>query len=167
MYQVAVDSEAVDYVRALYAPRDHEVFQLVPHTFNVLAKGFHLEMGSPAVTRTNVWEVYIGLQRRFIALEAIPEQSEWHSSLTQAREEAEARDAGESIELLPNQEELPEGQPLGEGYFYMGGVNGGLGLGAYSCTLATMLFFLSCHSRCRLKYAAESDAARGRTCRSG
>lgn len=133
-----MEPEAVEYVRALYAPKDHEVFQLVPPTFNVLAKGFYVEMGSPAATRTNVWDVYLDLQRRFIALEAIPEQVEWCSSLTQAREEAEARDAGESIELLPNsiellpnQEELLEGQPLGEGYSYMGGVNRGLGLGVY------------------------------------
>lgn len=115
MYQVTAEAEAIDYVCALYALKDHDVFHLVPPTFAVLAKGFYIEMGSPATTRSNVWKVYLDLQRRFIALEAIPEQVEWHSSLMQAREEAEARDAGDSIELLPNQEDLLEGKPLGEG----------------------------------------------------
>ncbi|KZP23893.1 hypothetical protein FIBSPDRAFT_684836, partial [Athelia psychrophila] len=85
-FKVTAEAEAIDYVCALYALKDHDVFHLVPPTFAVLAKGFYIEMGSPATTRSNVWKVYLDLQRRFIALEAIPEQVEWHSSLMQARE---------------------------------------------------------------------------------
>ena len=85
MWQVNItDPEALDDVRALYAPPDHEVFQLVPPSFAELAQSFYTEMGRPKVTRDNVWDMYLDLLGRFLHYEdLVARQEEWNAILAQ------------------------------------------------------------------------------------
>ncbi|KAJ6612191.1 hypothetical protein B0H10DRAFT_1648990, partial [Mycena sp. CBHHK59/15] len=64
-FKISVDPESIDYVRTLYAPPDHEVFELVPKDFAELAAEFYNQIGQPPITRTNVWNIYMELLTRF------------------------------------------------------------------------------------------------------
>ncbi|KAJ7610495.1 hypothetical protein FB45DRAFT_761394, partial [Roridomyces roridus] len=70
-FKVKVQPEAIDEVRDLYTPRNHEVFQLDPPDFNIIISGLYFELGQPAVTRQGCWEVYLQLRARFRALDEI------------------------------------------------------------------------------------------------
>ncbi|KAJ7480783.1 hypothetical protein FB451DRAFT_1030888, partial [Mycena latifolia] len=114
-----------------YAPPDHEVFELVPPDFAQLATAFYLELGQPAVTRTNVWNIYMVLLTRFEPLDnvhQVPAELDQHRgyALTMARDHYE-----DDIALIPNLTPLRNGADVvgPDGSFYMGGVNNGLGLG--------------------------------------
>ncbi|KAK7015784.1 hypothetical protein R3P38DRAFT_3570418 [Favolaschia claudopus] len=131
-FKIKVDPAAVSYVRNLYAPPDHEVFELVPKDFAELANHFYEEIGSPAISRSNVWEVYNQLLGRFEHLDnlhRIPADIDdcWGYALTIARE-----DHADDIALLPNLTPLANGLDAvredGSLIFYLGGVNNGLGL---------------------------------------
>ncbi|THU77151.1 hypothetical protein K435DRAFT_824408 [Dendrothele bispora CBS 962.96] len=49
----------------LYALPDHPVFELVPPEFNYWATSYYQQIGSPVVTRHNVWNVYTEILRKF------------------------------------------------------------------------------------------------------
>lgn len=102
---------------------------------------FYDDMGRPEVGRESCWHVYCGLRDRFVAMDDIPEehQNEWKSNITEARAEGDARDAGKSVDLLPNLQGLAGGAnaPRPDGSIYIGGVNGGLGLGTTLWTWMT------------------------------
>ncbi|KAJ7775966.1 hypothetical protein DFH07DRAFT_766906 [Mycena maculata] len=119
-FKIKVEQEAINMVCALYAPPDHEVFQLVPPDFHAIITQMYAEIGQPAVTRESCWNIYLQLLGKFCILDNlynIPQDmdAEWGYALTMAREE-HAKD----IELIPNLQPL-----LG---YYMGGVNNGEGL---------------------------------------
>ncbi|KAJ6466161.1 hypothetical protein C8R47DRAFT_991038 [Mycena vitilis] len=131
-FKVKVDPESVAHVRNLYAPPDHEVFQLVPKDFGVLAAEFYFAMGQPPITRTNVWDIYMAILTQFQHLDNVhrmpPELDEhWGYALTIARDDHE-----DDIALIPNLTPLRNGLDAvaPDGSFYLGGVNNGLGLGA-------------------------------------
>ncbi|KAJ7765932.1 hypothetical protein DFH07DRAFT_1014518 [Mycena maculata] len=127
--QIKVEQEAIDMVRALYAPPDHEVFQLVPPDFHAIITQMYAEIGQPAVTRESCWNIYLQLLGKFRILDNlynIPQDmdAEWGYALTMAREE-HAKD----IELIPNLQPLRNNDVIGpSGFYYMGGVNNGEGL---------------------------------------
>lgn len=128
-WQVEVRPEHVDTVEEIYAPSDHPVFQLVPDSFAEYAARFYATLGSPAITRGNVWDVYRTLLASFHALEAAEHEAhdeEWNNSFTLGRD-----DQWDAMQLM-------DGQPLVEREntpgtentpVYQGGVNGGAGLG--------------------------------------
>ncbi|KAJ7116197.1 hypothetical protein C8R43DRAFT_1091258 [Mycena crocata] len=129
-FRINVDPKSVEYVRNLYAPPEHEVFQLVPPDFAELAVAFYFEIGQPPITRHNVWNVYLNLLSCFEHLDnvhRVPAEVDqhWGYALTIARE-----DHDEDIALIPNLAPLPKGADViaEDGSFYMGGVNNGLGL---------------------------------------
>ncbi|KAJ7721440.1 hypothetical protein DFH07DRAFT_681133, partial [Mycena maculata] len=62
---IKVEQEAIDMVRALYAPPDHEVFQLVPPDFHAIIAQMYAEIGQPAVTRESCWNIYLQLLGKF------------------------------------------------------------------------------------------------------
>lgn len=124
--QITVEQEGIDRVRNMYAPRDLDVFQLVPPDFNVIITQIYAEAGHPAVTWDSCWDVYLTLLRRLEALllrDAIDINDRWGYTLTQAQD-----DCVNEIELLPDLEELRGGESV-IGPYYMGGVNNGDGLG--------------------------------------
>ncbi|KAJ6568517.1 hypothetical protein B0H19DRAFT_939041 [Mycena capillaripes] len=129
-FKIKVDPAAIAYVRNLYAPPDHEVFELVPKDFAKLATEFYAQIGNPLITRTNVWDIYMALLACFEHLDnlhRIPAQldEQWGYSLTMARDDYEA-----DLALIPHLTPLHNGSEVvgPDGYYYMGGVNNGLGL---------------------------------------
>ncbi|KAK7027184.1 hypothetical protein R3P38DRAFT_3315470 [Favolaschia claudopus] len=131
-FKVTLDPNSIPDVRNLYAPPDHEVFELVPKDFGELAAHSYAEIDSPPISRSNVWEVYNALLSRFEHLDnldRIPADIEacWGYALTIAREDHE-----DDIALLPNLTPLANGPDIirEDGSFYLGGVNNGHGLAA-------------------------------------
>ncbi|KAJ7843631.1 hypothetical protein B0H14DRAFT_3139543 [Mycena olivaceomarginata] len=129
-FKIKVRQDAIDTVRRIYAPRDHEVFQLVPPDFGVIISQMYNEIGQPPVTRKSCWDIYRQLLHRFHTLDDIyhiPEDfdAKWGYALTMARD-----DYAKEIELLPNLRPLRNGDSVigPGGFYYMGGVNGGEGL---------------------------------------
>ncbi|KAG6846489.1 hypothetical protein H0H93_013661 [Arthromyces matolae] len=123
-FKIKVDKEAIDYVRNLYAPQDHPVFQLVPPTFAEYAVQFYEAMNAPPVSRHNIWEVYLILLDKFHELEEIPEayHADWYR--------VAMTDEPEPLQLLEGLCELANGEDGmdSDGNYYMGGVNNGAGL---------------------------------------
>ncbi|KAJ7086295.1 hypothetical protein C8R43DRAFT_1092660 [Mycena crocata] len=129
-FKIRVDPESISHVRNLYAPPDHEVFELVPKDFADLAAGFYFELGQPPVMRTNVWDIYMALLCQFQQMDnlhQVPEQldNRWGYALTIARDDHE-----DDIALIPNLTPLNNGSDVigSNGDIYLGGVNNGLGL---------------------------------------
>ncbi|KAJ7635707.1 hypothetical protein DFH06DRAFT_1139252 [Mycena polygramma] len=134
--RVKVDPQSVAHVRNLYAPPDHEVFELVPKDFGVLAAEFYLAMGQPAITRTNVWDIYMAILTQFQHLDNLHRMpteldEHWGYALTIARDDHE-----DDIALIPNLTPLRNGLDVvgPDGSFYLGGVNNGLGLDSIQST---------------------------------
>ncbi|KAG6825196.1 hypothetical protein H0H92_004418 [Tricholoma furcatifolium] len=123
-FKIHVEKAAIDYVRSLYAPQDHPVFQLVPPTFAIYATQLYQAMGAPDISRDNVWEVYLVLLDGFHELEDIPEayHIDWYR--------VAITDEPEPLELVGGLRELANGQDHvdEDGNYYMGGVNNGVGL---------------------------------------
>ncbi|KAJ7077312.1 hypothetical protein B0H15DRAFT_1003903 [Mycena belliarum] len=129
-FKIKVDPESISHVRNLYAPPDHEVFELVPKAFADLAAEFYIEMGQPSVTRTNVWDIYMEILTQFLHLDnahrvPVALDEKWGYALTMARD-----DYQDDIDLIPNLVPLRNGADVvgQDGTFYMGGVNNGGGL---------------------------------------
>ncbi|KAK6984175.1 hypothetical protein R3P38DRAFT_357729 [Favolaschia claudopus] len=70
-FKIKVRKENIDRVREIWAPRDHEVFQLVPPSFAVIIARMYEEINKPEITRQNCWDVYLALLAKFHALDAI------------------------------------------------------------------------------------------------
>ena len=51
----------LDEVEALYAPLDHAVFQLVPHTFHECADNLYTAIGQPEIMTKTFWDIYLDL----------------------------------------------------------------------------------------------------------
>ncbi|KAJ7605177.1 hypothetical protein FB45DRAFT_682230, partial [Roridomyces roridus] len=124
-FKIMADTNAIEHVRSLYAPRGHDVFKFVPDDFAALAAEFYGDIGNPPVSQTNVWEVYLQILQRFEhpdTFDRMPRDrdAEWGHVLTMAEDDYRE----EHLELIPNLENLAQGR---EGYIYYGGVNNGLG----------------------------------------
>ncbi|KAJ7200583.1 hypothetical protein GGX14DRAFT_571988 [Mycena pura] len=50
-FKVKVEKGAINTVRALYAPKDHEVFQLAPPDFGEIITQIYIEIEQPPITR--------------------------------------------------------------------------------------------------------------------
>ncbi|KAJ6504737.1 hypothetical protein C8R47DRAFT_1038046 [Mycena vitilis] len=64
-FKIPVTVEMLDTLEAQFAPSDHEVFQLTPPAFDHWANVYYEQMGSPVVTHTSFWDVYVGLRNLF------------------------------------------------------------------------------------------------------
>ncbi|KAF4565750.1 hypothetical protein EYR40_002183 [Pleurotus pulmonarius] len=127
-FKVKVQTEALIEARALYAPPDHPVFTLVPPSFeNIIQQGYQ-GMGSPAITRDNVWETYRALVRYVYAeLESrnIPEDWAHDYEIAKDRQCENPQSRAAHFEDL---EPLVDIGTRSDGSFYHGGVNRGQGL---------------------------------------
>lgn len=111
-------------MRQMYAPSDHPVFELVPPAFGALAAEFYGQIGGPAITRENIWNIYLEVLGRFEHLDnlhRIPAELDvqWGYALEMSGDDYE-----DNIDLLSNLTPLPENHGA-----YLGGVNNGQGLG--------------------------------------
>lgn len=121
--QVCVEPDAIDFVYKTYIPPDDPVFELVPPEFGEIMDHIYNQIGQPTLTYENIWRVYCDILDRFTD-GGILFRDEWAACIATPEQG--------SIQLLPNLTELPNGEPsavAADGSYYMGGVNGGLGLG--------------------------------------
>ncbi|KAJ8481657.1 hypothetical protein ONZ45_g15236 [Pleurotus djamor] len=126
-FKVTVEQAAIERARELYAPRDHPVFQLVPQSFEAIIVTGYESLGSPTITRKNIWSVYRTLVDYVYAVQ----DAEDHSGETLAGWSSEIEDVQErevanaEIDTLT---ELVDAGERSDGSYYMGGVGGGAGL---------------------------------------
>lgn len=120
--QVGVSQEDLDDARQIFAPPSSHVFLLVPEDFDTLCSEEYNAIGRPPVSRRTVWNVYLHLRRRIDErLAADPMQrGNILDQYEQSVVEHELEDVAEPLAGL---------QPLAEVDGYLGGVNGGAGLG--------------------------------------
>ncbi|KZT52369.1 hypothetical protein CALCODRAFT_487170 [Calocera cornea HHB12733] len=60
-YKITVSKELLKAAEEVYAPADHEVFQLVPELFDRHAAELYLLLGKPQVNRFSFWGVYLAM----------------------------------------------------------------------------------------------------------
>jgi hypothetical protein len=127
--KVKVEQEAIDYVEQLYAPPDDPVFELVPATFAHYIQMMYGNMGSPVVTGENIWDIYRGLVQQ---LEELHDRMDYADCIDQWEVNVEGADAEPPYPLIDGQD-LRGGyeNPHEDGSVYLGGVNGGDGLGMF------------------------------------
>ncbi|KAF4568135.1 hypothetical protein AB1N83_012342 [Pleurotus pulmonarius] len=129
-FKVQIEREAITEARALYAPPSHDVFNLVPTSFETTITRGYTSLGSPAIDRNNVWAIYCDLVKYIYAdMEAKDIRTSWEDEL-------EAAEAAEAAQTMLPEPEVGDLLPLidtgdrPDGSFYLGGVNRGAGLGA-------------------------------------
>ncbi|KAH7922898.1 hypothetical protein BV22DRAFT_1016396 [Leucogyrophana mollusca] len=129
-FKIKVDPNAIAHVRNLYAPPDHPVFDLVPRSFSRVAQECYSMMGTPLITRENVWDVYRDMLARVQHFEQLPAtlEQEWQVHNTEGDPDNAAFN---HIPLIAGLTELPNGEDVArsDGSIYLGGVNNGNGLG--------------------------------------
>jgi hypothetical protein len=128
-------------VEQLYAPPDDPVFELVPATFAHYAQIMYDNMGSPAVTGDNVWDIYRGLVQRLEELQVAMSYSDYLDCIDQWEVNEDLMEGAQAEEEPPypliNGQDLRGGyeNPREDGTVYLGGVNGGDGLGMFSACI--------------------------------
>ncbi|KAI6037299.1 hypothetical protein BKA83DRAFT_4486298 [Pisolithus microcarpus] len=113
-----VNKAALKHVRRLYVNTNHAVFDLVPHLLSAHLEECYNNLGCPTISRQTVWHIYLDL------LHTIQDDAlmlRHHTSLSANT------DADDELPLLEGQHDLPFNE-TDQGYYYMGGVGGGLGL---------------------------------------
>ncbi|KAG1786291.1 hypothetical protein EV424DRAFT_1523978 [Suillus variegatus] len=119
-FKIKVENAAIEHVRATYIKPGHPVFDLVPSDLGDSLQICYERLGRPVVNRKSAWTVYLGLLRIFAAsIETLPRMPSPDSS-----------EGDEDLPLLQEHRDLPFHEET-NGYYYMGGVRGGLGLGEY------------------------------------
>ncbi|KAI6146513.1 hypothetical protein EDD17DRAFT_1651475, partial [Pisolithus thermaeus] len=113
-----VDKATLKHVHQLYINTGHPVFDLVPRPLHEVLEECYNDLGCPTVTRLTVWHVYLDL------LHAVQDHATLHLDLPTSPADADAND---NLPLLEGQRDLPFNDN-DDGYYYMGGVGGGLGL---------------------------------------
>ncbi|KAG2126745.1 hypothetical protein BD769DRAFT_1628415 [Suillus cothurnatus] len=116
-FKIKIEKAAVDHVRATYIKPGHPVFDLVPSDLGDTFQMCYECLGRPVINCKSAWTVYLGLLRIF-------------STLIETRPRMPLPDSIEDDEELPLLQEHRD-LPFHEepnGYYYMGGVRGGLGL---------------------------------------
>lgn len=106
------------------------MFDLVPCNFNGIISNMYVFLGSPEITRSSCWDVYLALLNKLeepnIQPSVLHTLETWDSTFVDG-------DDGQTPELLANSNPLANGPGVRTpaGSFYYGGVNHGNGLGTY------------------------------------
>lgn len=109
----------LDEMEARWAPRDSNVFKLVPDLFQVQITALYENIGSPAVSSNNFWTVY---QQLWDAFHQVPQDPDMQKILEEQRE-MDPMDCSIDIPLIPGLAPLRNnryGHNFGD--VYMGGV---------------------------------------------
>lgn len=160
---MAVDPEIIEHVRRLYAPPDDPVFELVPPEFDYHTNMIYVDVGSPSIAWDNIRDIYSTMIKR---LEEIyfggqdPLYDEYKESVDLSEvqhlldEEVGSGENGPQpvYNFIPGRD-LAGGTDHvdANGPLYLGGVNGGLGLGlCYHSLPSTYYVVLTvCHRQGR------------------
>ncbi|KXN81720.1 hypothetical protein AN958_03791, partial [Leucoagaricus sp. SymC.cos] len=71
-FKVMMPPGVIAEARQLYANPEHGVFQLVPPDFMHYTTGIYNTLGSPAIIRKNIWDIYQQMCLCFLAIDALP-----------------------------------------------------------------------------------------------
>jgi hypothetical protein len=113
--QIGLEQRAIDHVRGLYINQAHPVFDLVPPTLGDYFRSCYERLGHHTITRDSVWGVYLAM------LHDIQKNDDPPAAIQPMEDDEELR-------LLENHDDLPFVDD-DTGFYYMGGVRGGRGLG--------------------------------------
>lgn len=135
LFKVKVQPEAFQYVREQFAPPSDPVFELVPPVFAQCAGQVYAQIGSPQLNPANIWHVYREMVETLNNMtnsdgananqDCIDAVDEWQ--VTESLQDLN-REPDISYPLIEGRE-LLGGIEQDDGSFYLGGVNGGQGLG--------------------------------------
>lgn len=82
----------------MFAPADHPMFQLVPPSFEQLIREFYINLGSPAITRSNVCDVYNSLLEKFGEINiSMRKMKEWDENYSNAQDAEWGQDELEKL----------------------------------------------------------------------
>ncbi|KAF8527657.1 hypothetical protein JB92DRAFT_3139803 [Gautieria morchelliformis] len=116
-FKVGVTQDAIEDIRAYYAPSQDPVFHLVPPDFEPLVQQVYIRMGSPRIERDSIWEIYANM------VTGVREVC--NLTPPTALEDAVVGSMGPALELAPGLHELAhgDGEVMEDGFYYMGGRN--------------------------------------------
>jgi hypothetical protein len=122
--QVPAPPQLFDELEQLFAPPEHEVFQLVPALFDQWASKFYDEMGGPQVTDETFWPIFVALRQHFMSnndamMEVQPVFDDYPNSVQRIEAEhielmAGLNEAPAPNELHPEMPELVEEEEVEE-----------------------------------------------------
>ena len=121
-------------MREKFAPPTDPVFELVPPIFAQYAGSVYAQIGSPDINSENIWMVYRELILRLTEIAEAGEDENYIDSVEQWEISENLQDRNvESQVVYPliACRELPSCQHE-DGSIYLGGVNGGQGLGKHN-----------------------------------
>ncbi|KAK7452638.1 hypothetical protein VKT23_012037 [Stygiomarasmius scandens] len=127
-FKIPIDPNAfyIHEAEQLYAPPGHPVFDLVPPEFNYWASSYYQQIGSPVVTRHNVWNVYEQILEKFET--NAPLMNTLHLEGYRDDRDEFVKEVEDALQVQVD-DIVDDLMPLAdddEG-IYMGGVRGGLG----------------------------------------
>jgi hypothetical protein len=128
LLQVEVQPAALEYVREKFAPPSDPVFELVPPIFAHYASSAYAEIGSPDINSENIWMVYREIVERLTKIAEAGEDENYIDSVDQWEISENLQDRNTVFYPLIAGQEL-SGHQHEDGSIYLGGVNGGQGLG--------------------------------------
>lgn len=138
LFKVKVQPEAIQYIWEKFAPADDPVFKLVPPVFTHHVGQVYAEIGSPQLKAGNIWQVYHDMVEclEHIATCGPNMDDDYIDSLDcfevlSHLEDQDMEAEADAFYPLIEGRELQGGidHPRKDGSIYLGGVNGGKGLG--------------------------------------
>ncbi|KAF8492109.1 hypothetical protein JB92DRAFT_3147563 [Gautieria morchelliformis] len=116
-FKVGVTQDAIEDIRAYYAPSQDPVFHLVPPDFEPLVQQVYIRMRSPRIEHDSIWEIYANM------VTGVREVC--NLTPPTALEDAVVGPMGPTLELAPGLHELAhgDGEVAEDGFYYMGGRN--------------------------------------------
>jgi hypothetical protein len=108
----------LDEVKALYAPQDHPVFELVSQIFYERVDDLYSVIGRPEITKETFWDIYLELLKKLQN-----GRDEELANILSSHQQSVQPDQG--MPLLPNVEPFRLGRPLnvGKNVNYIGGLD--------------------------------------------
>ncbi|KAI6010307.1 hypothetical protein BKA83DRAFT_4068763, partial [Pisolithus microcarpus] len=124
MFTSPQDYGALDLKVSFLCHNFHPIFDLVPRPLNALLEEHYNDLGCPTVTCLTIWHIYLDL------LHAVQDYAMQDCALLPdlPTSPLASADADNDLPLLKGQCNLPFND-ANDGYYYMGSVGGGLGLG--------------------------------------
>jgi len=100
--KVTISEDIITEAERLWAPPDHEVFRLVPELFHFHASHEWQKLGSPKLTFSNVWQIFIDMLQAFHAFAPDPMQ-DIQLAFTETRLPGWGGGKADEIPLPPNE----------------------------------------------------------------
>ena len=109
-----VAQESIEHVQQLYIKPEHPIFDLIPHSLNILIEDCYIQLGSPAIECRTVWMIYLNL------LTLVQQHQDVVHAVAEVMD-AGAEDQNSNVPLIGGLCNLIENDN------YMGGLGNGMG----------------------------------------